>query len=442
VSAPAAWADRKRAELTAKLRGIGAELADWGELSAPGAELEKHHTQIQRLAAHIESMVPSIQQMIDDEDDILETWAATERVVLELHSVWDFFRNKFALRQASMFHGYLALADDFAWACYRPAQMVGVGPHNVELSEVREPPLVYLAGVTAPFAISRGASYAREVATSGHFSLLVRRLPVPVIGVPWFQLRHLPDTLVLGHEVGHLVEDDFCLTPRLTELLSEALLTAGALDRLDIWSDWLGEVFADIYGTLAGGPAFAQAFADFAAVSLSSVDAAEGYPPVDIRVRIVARALVETGFAEQAADLLARWRAHVPHVSDVDIELPMVVSALINGPFGQFGGRALSAVFSFTGLNDATESAAADLLSNMTPAVHDVRVLLAAAGRAFVTDPARYAELDANRRVMNHASVIRDRGPRSARLDVPETVIAEHDKARAAELLDIMRTRT
>lgn len=443
MSVPAEWAGRKRAELTAKLRGIGAELAYWRAESVPGGELEKHHTQIRRLAAQIESMVPTIQGMIDDEGDILENWTGIERIVLELHGVWDFFRNKFALRQVGVFHGYLALADDFAWACYRPAQTAGVGPHNVGLADVREPPLVFLSGVTAPFAISRGASYAREIATPDHFSGLARRLPVPVVGVPWVQLRHLPDTLVLGHEVGHLVEDDFGLAPRLRELLSEALDEAGAADRLDLWTGWLGEVFADVYGTLAGGPAFAQAFADFAAVSLSSVDSTAGYPPVDIRVRIVVRALVETGFTEQAAGLLARWRAHAPHVPNVDAELPVIVSTLLNSPYPQFGGRTLVSVFSFTGLEDATEAAGDDLLSNMRPEAHNVRVLLAAAGRAFATDPARYAELDVNRRVLAHAKTIREHGPRSARFrDVPEAAITEHDRVVASALLDLMCTGT
>ncbi|GAA1012497.1 hypothetical protein Aple_006960 [Acrocarpospora pleiomorpha] len=39
-------AERRRAELRAKLGGLEAELASWSELSQVGGLLEKHHTQV------------------------------------------------------------------------------------------------------------------------------------------------------------------------------------------------------------------------------------------------------------------------------------------------------------------------------------------------------------------------------------------------------------
>jgi hypothetical protein len=426
------WAARKSAELAAKLKGVTQELEEWKQLSKPGAELEKHHTQILRLATQIETVTPDIQARIANVDD----WAQTEAMVLELHRIWDFFRNKLALRQVGVFQKYLALADDFAWECYRPAQEKGTGAHNVALAEVREPPLVFLSGITTPFAISRNSSYEREIADDRvrDFRELVVRLPVPVLGVPWFQLRHLPDALVIAHEVGHLVEDDFGLTPTLSRLLTEALTSAGATGRSVEWEGWLGETFADIYGTLAGGPAFAQALADFAAVSISTVSTLKDYPPVDIRVRIVLRALHESGFPTQAQELLQRWESHAPHVNTVDSELPAVVAALINGPYPEFGGAALRDVINFNQLTDAARSGSADLLARATPEVHDIRALLAAAGEAFATNPEAYTAHDTTERVLKHATTLRHSGIRAAS-DEPQAMLLERDRARAADLL-------
>jgi hypothetical protein len=56
----------------------------------------------------------------------------------------------------------------------------------------------------------------------------VERLPIPPVGVPWFQLRPLPDALVLAHAIGHHVENDFDLTPTLRELADAALTFAAA----------------------------------------------------------------------------------------------------------------------------------------------------------------------------------------------------------------------
>ena len=89
---------------------------------------------------------------------------------------------------------------------------------------------------------------------------LAQRLPVPVVGVPWFQLYHLPDALVIGHEVGHLVERDTGLTATIQELVERAVTEA----RMDpgcvaAWRGWAAEAFADVYGTLGRArPSYAR----------------------------------------------------------------------------------------------------------------------------------------------------------------------------------------
>ena len=88
--------------------------------------------------------------------------------------------------------------------------------------------MVFLNGGWSPFEMSRGIAYEPEMVDDEEFPrqryrAILDDLPFPVIGVPWYQVRHLPDAVLLGHEVGHTVEDDFRLTKRLKSLLAAGL---------------------------------------------------------------------------------------------------------------------------------------------------------------------------------------------------------------------------
>ena len=87
-------------------------------------------------------------------------------------------------------------------------------------------------------------------------------MPVPVVGIPWYQLAHLPDAVFIGHEVGHLVEEDLALEEPLRHAVA-ACLAGMPEERISAWSGrWRSEVFADVYGVLVCGPAYAQALID------------------------------------------------------------------------------------------------------------------------------------------------------------------------------------
>ena len=68
---------------------------------------------------------------------------------------------------------------------------------------------MFLNGGISPFAISRGKAFQAEEVIGQAFPedrrlrMYLRQIPVSVIGVPWFQVCHLPDILVLAHETGH-----------------------------------------------------------------------------------------------------------------------------------------------------------------------------------------------------------------------------------------------
>ena len=111
------------------------------------------------------------------------------------------------------------------------------------------------------------------------------RLPFSLIGVPWFQSGFLPGALAIAHEVGHAVESDFDLAPNLQDLIETALSSSST--RQSHWKRWAGEMFADLWGCLAVGPAFTRALAELLVSrneSSLSVNLTGEYPPPPLRV--------------------------------------------------------------------------------------------------------------------------------------------------------------
>ncbi len=239
----------------------------------------------------------------------------------------------------------------------------------------------------------------------------VEGLPIPLIEVLWFQLRHLPDALVLAHEVGHHVEDDFGPTPTLHKL-THAALTSVPVSRQRQWQGWLGEVSADVYGTLAAGPAFGQTLADFAASGRVATAGTAEYPPARLRIRVVAEALGQQSSAARD-DLLARWSADFPGepASSFDEDAALLVRSLIAGPYPEFGRVGLTSVIGFSFWSATAADTATALLKNAELSTGiDVRCLLAAAGLAFVKNPKGYQDIDATDAVLAHAQRIAAKG--------------------------------
>jgi hypothetical protein len=139
-----------------------------------------------------------------------------EELVLGAYQVWEFFRSKLVQRREAEFQPSLRVMDEFAWLCYQPIRHVVWG----DSPQCKEPPLVYLNGGWSPFVVVRNNAFRaeavrRDLLKSADFKIALSSLPFPVLGVPWCQVPHLPDALILGHEVGHAVEADFELQGRL-----------------------------------------------------------------------------------------------------------------------------------------------------------------------------------------------------------------------------------
>jgi hypothetical protein len=415
-------ASRKVRELHEKLVGIGAEFDGWLADAETGKPLRKHRTQIQRLTDQLRGMVDDIEDRIDhvslDDDEVMATCRQLQREMLEVHRLWDYFRSKLSLRYVKWFSGYLATADEFAWACYGPAQKAAAAGGD---ALPRGGPLVFLSGDFSPFTYARETTFdvpdVPDTLDSETFEEVLASLPIPVIGVPWYQVAHLPDAVLIAHEVGHDVVHDFGLSDTISTH-AEAVLGTVAPHVKFAWTNWLSEVWADLYGTAAAGPAFVAAMRDLLVTNPREIigDAHspinfDRHPPAFLRIRVVTRALENAGFGEEAGSYRDAWSQTFPANGGGDVAevAEAIVDALLSGTFREFGGQRLSQVLSFS---ESQQQSALDVkreaLSDLAPQSTDITSLVAGARLAFDANPELYGKvtdqrLGAQRRIVERA---------------------------------------
>jgi hypothetical protein len=421
---------RKKSELHAKSQALAGELAHWRAVSAATQPYEKHQTQIARITARLDAVLVTLATEIAALSDatVLTTGQQVEEKLLAAHLVWDFFRSRLAMRGDDFLKTYLQACDEFAWSCYETARtrflaaQARLHPGEPAIAG-KEPPLVFLNGGWSPFAVSRekaldldrpafgAAGGAVAWLETGAFHDVVRQLPFPMIGVPWYQVRHLPDALVLGHEMGHVLEWDFQLEPDMTSALARALI---ANNRRGAWTAWRAEVFADLVGVLAGGPRFGGALMDFLAADRARIQQEKRtpgvwgtYPMRWLRIDLVAFALRQTGFDKEALKLRADWQQTygAPLVQPEFLgDVPAVVTALLDGPYTTLAdaagkGAALTDLLSFR--TDAAgapfdEAVVEAIFGQGTLDIANPREFFAAARLLYERDPDAFAEADYN----------------------------------------------
>lgn len=415
--------ERKVAEVRRKLARLDAELAEWHERSETIDDpFAKHHSQIRRIRTHLGVFRKKVENKIvaaEQAGRVLEKWQNLTELILILNQIWAFYRSKLSQRQEILFKAFLTTADELAWECYRPAQEQA----KPDLEESRkEPPLLFLSGHLSPFALARENPYhVPGLEDQVVMKTVLNKLPIPVIGVPWSLAGHLPAALVIGHEAGHAVEDDFGLTDALETNLETAFIEADvALERREVWKTaWLGEVFADIYGCLATGPAFLGSLMDFLAVSEAKVvgekkSVADAYPTKYLRVLLCVETLKQVEAVlkknhdgddeklvnvERLSNARTRieqaWRQiYASHaMPEFEADIPTVVSCILEGPYPTLGGLSLKEVLIFDGEKQKqAEDAVAALELELEPASDDVRELLAAGWLSYDQSPADFDE--------------------------------------------------
>lgn len=414
-----ALAERRRRDLGIKAGTLREELRRWRAASAAGQALARHHSQVGRVSARMDGLLERIQGEELGDAEVLDRGRQMEQKLLAAHAIWDFFRSKFAQRLDASFSAHLGVCDEFAWACYAPVQLLfHAKPGNADrAAATREPPLVFLNAGWSPLAIGRSSAFQVDRATGGWvahegFREVVEDLPVPLIGLPWFHVGHLPDVLVVAHEVGHIVEWDFGLAPAL----DAALAAAVPAERLEAWREWRAEVFADAFGCLAGGAAFVATLLDFLAQGPSrlagdrrNAGAWGSYPPAWLRTRLLVEALRAMARDEAAralaATLAARQQANFgepPANREFEDDAAPVAAALLDCPCPTLqaaDGAAPRVRDLLPPLQPDPRLVAENILSNYDPGSKRLAVLLAAARWVWERDPRGWVEGGRDQRI-------------------------------------------
>lgn len=454
-------AERKSIELTNKRDSLVNELADWQARSEPKQPLRKHYTQILRLTQFLASFQKAIDAEFaktkDAPDARLASCRRLERMILEAHRLWGVFRDKLALRDVALFQDYLLAADQFAWECYEPLRQNVVPAHRA-LEDRKEPPLVFFHSLSSPVAKPRGLDFSIEVAPgdgkmTARFEEAILSLPVTLIGIPWFQTQHLPDLLIVGHEVGHCVEYDFGLQERLQALLKGSGLPS---TRRPAWLAWRSEVFADLFGVLAAGPAFVSSLMNFLALDTSHIEKEwrddenwTTYPTSYLRILLCLQALrhLHPDYAATANTMEATWKETYPAhaLPEFAEDIPAVVTALYDGPYPELKTPSLTSVLNFLPVvHTLALTEAKKLRKEVGTDLQDVRarVQLAAAQLAYVDDPGAYAKEKAGPRILDWIKKQQDdstRGTRSEAEQRPKQEMLaqqQRDAAKARQLFD------
>jgi hypothetical protein len=404
-------------------------VADWDHWVArvkPGGKLEQHHSQVHRIRTQLEEALKTALGAAgpDPASATLDSLEDARRAIDVLHLIWGFFRDKLAQRDSPRHAPYLLIADDLAWACYEPFRRAYVEARRADATRpgrdtLREPPLVFHAPERSPFAQARASSFvpsglaANDVSV---FQAVLQRLPVPIIGVPDPVAVRVPPLVFVGHEIGHVVGEDLGLLAEARERLAALGIDAA---RKKVWSRWLDEVFADVFGVLATGSAYVDQLAAVLAGSVSGVrnerigtrgKNGDVYPTRVLRMAICHRAierLVGDAYVKARLPSLRTWtdtygdltgdsgayRNDVPEVVDSLLAGYAALGPKGLGPKG-LGPKGLSDVLPWDADAEASVATTAQehLECSHPPVPYSVRVWVAAAARAHEDDPTRYGD--------------------------------------------------
>lgn len=182
--------------------------------------------------------------------------AQTDRRIVWLWRVFNFFREKFDQREDPDLGETLRAAYEVVWSCYSPFFQ------NKSTAQKREPPpLPYIATEYSPAAVRRDQTPGSLLKKGTDFDPLQKyldRLPIPILQLPPNAIT-APWTLVLiAHEVGHFIQPLIQQEPSYLGTFSAALETAvaqagGNKKEQQRWKNWSPEVFADWYSVVCMG---------------------------------------------------------------------------------------------------------------------------------------------------------------------------------------------
>lgn len=422
------WALQHTTRLAVSLVSLDKELEAMAKRSEKADDpFARNKSHIQRLSAYLSAATETLKARVAQLEAVPEEYWNEQQLAQQcqaLYRVWQNFRGLLALREGGEYRQWLEAADDFAWACYEPYVLAARAKQDPNRME-KLPPFIYPEGVASPLVRPSGHAFlaeqlGRDTKVVNQMEKLLDALPLSMIALPWHLLSQPEFVVTLAHEVGHLVERDFAISTSLDSSITGAVHE----DNQTAWLSWRCELFADFFGTLIAGPAFAFALAAVLARGPTVVANQKKsgpkwgqYPLYHLRVELCAEVLTQTFFKEGSsvtgwakygpATLLSRWRGTYTSFHDrsqlhsFSSDLKPLVAALLGMKPKAFGGKTLGEVNGYTDKSHAKVLAdAKNLLAGAIPSAEKAFPLMLAAQLAFAHKPKTYADKNAAKKVL------------------------------------------
>ncbi|WP_347975581.1 hypothetical protein [Microbacterium sp. ProA8] len=411
---------------------LEADLSYWGGRASGDGDLPQHASQVSRLreqiAAALEAAVEGTPVSADAQAPFaggVDELPRLRRGVGTVHLIWDFFRSKLAQRDTVAYATHLGAADDLAWSCYKPFLAAARAAGTVGEQELKEPPLVFYSTDRAPFAQARSKAFHPPGLDAKDLQLVVaelRRMPVPVVAMPWTVANRLSDVAFIGHEAGHVIAEDLGLAAEVKTVIGGLDPGApGGAERRAVWREWSDEIFADVVGVLATGTAFVIALAGELADAVNEIEHAPisakkpgAYPTRSLRIAVCCAVLRKLG-----VEAPVEWAGVYRLAGDSELysdDIPALVDAMLDHAWTATGTR-LQEVLSWDAKRERDASAVARAVLQKTPpaVAFDIRLWVAGAVHASVEDPREFARLALDGSMASFIVQRRDDRTRSAR---------------------------
>ena len=268
------------------------------------SQIETAHMLIDRALAELHGPIAALPAA---DARSVEQCRVHDRRLAWLRRVWNFFRERFDQRDDPALAPLLRAADELVWSCHREplAAMAGAvdgGPSPLAYVEPGLTPEVFPHGLV-PASLRRDVDAAFLRASLEALPFAVVRVPSSSVTSPWWLVH-------LGHEVGHVIDGRLLGYPARVAIVERIALDERAARD---WTQWSGEVFADLYAALMLGPWALWALAIAEAQERESMLAPRDlYPPPAVRLLVMAHACEAIGDSlKSLRDDIAAWQGLV-----------------------------------------------------------------------------------------------------------------------------------
>lgn len=316
-----------------------------------------HRSQFEALKIMMDELLKQLTASLDkltvdlSGEKFAAQYLATSDEIVGIQDLWQIFRHIFAQRENENSKRAVDAADLIAADCYLTCMNRAKEWGLVAEQQFREPPLTYFEAEISPSTSERG----KAVESLGFAVRRYRdmRLPIPIVLMPFDQIKSIWMFCNLHHEVGHNLDRDLNLREAFSSPLLTRMTNAGiASERQKMWWKWSGEILADVFGIMLGGAGFAYALCNWLlilspAAGFQELDAQAVHPPFFVRANLIAAMLEKLNIASlnPVADVIKdelNKRQKPDWTTSYFADCELIADVFLNSKLAVLGNRSVS----------------------------------------------------------------------------------------------------